>query len=673
MSNSQPVDKVVDTRIDTAESRNDGALYNALLGAGTSLDKFSATRTQWDQMLGWEDLERLYVQSWVCRRIVDLVADTITSQPWSIKLGEDDPDLKKSVDEYLKGLRVVPLVNEALKLQRLYGGSIILMNIDDGLPPEEPVNLKRIRAIRNLYPLDLTQISPQPTSGYFNLSDPEYYIVTTTQYYSTGPTPSTPPALPNPSGPSTLTSATTIKVHKSRVLRIDGEYLPWRLRQRNRGWGVSVLQIIWDSYQRWEIGMKGVSSMLSDFDIFVQRIRGLGEMIRQGREKELRARFEANLMSKSIYRGMMVDAESEDVNWVSRPLTGADSLLERLMTDIAGACNMPQTLLFGESPGGLGRDGRYEERTFSAKCEQWRATTLASPMETLIQYILLSKEGPTGGYEPDGWSVEWPALFTLTDDEKLQQRLQQSQIDTTYNQLGVLSKEELRQNRFAGPEFSIETVLDPDADPTNPNYQIQQQLLQNYNPMQEQQAAMEEQQAQAEAEAPPEEDPLDQQSRQLEVESKAQEVRKKAAEADLMEKQAKQGPEKKTKKTDSSDTPRLKKLINTNGITLGLTHLEGDERFGNPMSSCYGHIRSTWGLGKDGQSLDAYWGGNESTSVYRVRQLKETGEHDEDKFMFGYPDMSFAKNAYLAHAGQVRFGGIEKVSDDELKALRGDI
>lgn len=689
MADAQPVNKAVDLRVDAAESRSDGALYNAVLGVGTRLDKFSATRTQWDTMLGWEDLERLYVQSWICRRIVDLVADTITSRPLSIKMGTEDTELKDAFDEVLKEMRVMPLLNEGLKLQRLYGGSILLLNIDDGQPPDQPVNLKRIRAIRNIYPLDLTQISPQPTSGYFNLSDPDFYIVTTTQYSTTtDKIPSPRPGEPaTPTGPSTLTSANSITVHKSRILRIDGDYLPWRLRQRNRGWGVSILQTIWDSYQRWEIGMRGVSNMLGDFDMFVQRIRGLGEMIRQGREKDIRARFEANLMAKSIYRGMVVDAEAEDVNWVSRPLTGADSLLERLMTDIAGACGMPQTLLFGESPGGLGRDGRYEERTFCTKCESWRKMSLDNPINTLFRYMLLSKEGPTGGYEPDDWEVEWPSLFTLTDDEKLQQRSIQSQLDTTYNQLGVISKEEIRSNRFGGPEFSIETVLDPSADPTDPNYQIQQQMLQQYNPLQEQQTQMEEQQAQMEADqqAAQEEaaapDELDQTDRELDIESKAQDVRKKAAEADLAEKQAKQGPPKpgagtsttKRSKTDALDIPRLKRLISTNGLTLGLTHEPGDERFGAPMKTGYGHIRSTWGLGKDGQSIDAYWGGSESTRVYRVRQLKQTGEYDEDKIMFGYPDMAFAKNAFLSHAGQDRFGGIELMSPDEINALRGDV
>ena len=57
MADPQSVNKAVDTRIDTNESRNDGALFNAMLGAGTTLDKFTGTRTQWDRMLSWEDLE----------------------------------------------------------------------------------------------------------------------------------------------------------------------------------------------------------------------------------------------------------------------------------------------------------------------------------------------------------------------------------------------------------------------------------------------------------------------------------------------------------------------------------------------------------------------------------------------------------------------------------------
>jgi hypothetical protein len=70
-----------------------------------------------------------------------------------------------------------------------------------------------------------------------------------------------------------------------------------------------------------------------------------------------------------------------------------------------------------------------------------------------------------------------------------------------------------------------------------------------------------------------------------------------------------------------------------------------------------------------------YWGGDDSaTDIYKVRQIDpETGlvvEHDYFMGFGGVDAPKVIKNLYLRHLGQARFGGVEKVSPDELEQFR---
>jgi hypothetical protein len=115
----------------------------------------------------------------------------------------------------------------------------------------------------------------------------------------------------------------------------------------------------------------------------------------------------------------------------------------------------------GESPGGLGKEGRFEERLWASLVENWQELYCMSAVEQIFSYILASKEGPTRGRPPRNWSVSFPSAFTETDKEKADIRSAQAQIDNTYISLGVLNAIEVREARFGGTDFNIETTLNP--------------------------------------------------------------------------------------------------------------------------------------------------------------------------------------------------------------------
>lgn len=433
-----------DYRNETNVVRNDGALINVLTGMGMSAkDKTLGTKVGSILMLGEAELETLYLHG-VPRRYVDAIADEILRHRVTITLGGDDPranDAIQTFEEYLKATQFHQALAEVIKLQRLYGGAGLVLLIDDGLPPDEPVDTARIRAIRGYIPLSRHALIPEDFS-ITDYSKPSHYRITTSQRLS----------------PEQTDSYVNIRIHSSRVARFDGLYLPWNTRVRNTGWGQSVLQLIWESYKRYESALSGLESMTSDADLFVHKIPGLFQRIASGNESDLRKRLEANNLSRSVYGGMVVDKE-EELDFLNRALSNIASATDPFVKDLQAATGWPASILMGDSPGGLGKEGRFEERVWASLVEQWQEVYCRTAITEVFEYILSSKEGPTRGRPPANWAVHFTSVFTQTDVEKAALRVQIAQVDSQYINLGVLNALEVREARFGGTEFNIETTL----------------------------------------------------------------------------------------------------------------------------------------------------------------------------------------------------------------------
>jgi hypothetical protein len=201
--------------------------------------------------------------------------------------------------------------------------------------------------------------------------------------------------------------------------------------------------------------------LLTEFDIFVHKVRGLAAMLAAGKESSIRDRLQVNDMSKSIYRGYAIDAEKEELEFISRNFGGIGEILEKLRVDIIGASKIPHTVLFGESPSGLGSTGRSEERDFAKMLADYQSVNFKRPMKKLLEYIMLSKEGPTKGELPESWRISFNPLFELNEREMADVRARVAAVDGRYIQLGVLSPKEVADARYGGSEWSMELTLDP--------------------------------------------------------------------------------------------------------------------------------------------------------------------------------------------------------------------
>lgn len=422
-------------------TRVDG-LANVLTGMGTSRDKSQYTSTQPLVFLNQVDLENLYGE-WIPKRIVDIVAEQSTRKGFRVLFGGDGAAAEEvtGIEQVIEELYLLEHLMHASKNARLYGGAALLLYINDGRSAEQPVDFSNIQEVEGMEVLDRWQIAPIITEeSLYDYSKATYYQIIAGDL---------------------INQPQLQKIHKDRILRFDGEWLPYRVRQRNYGWGMSSLQAIYDSFRLYWTGLNSAGTVLVEFDVFVHKLRGLSQMLAAGKEKDVQNRLVLNDMSKSIYRGYAIDADKEELDYVTRNLSGIGDILEKLRVDIIGASQIPHTILFGESPSGLGSTGRSEERDFAKMLGDYQASHYKRPLQKLMRMILLSKTGPTRGKLPESWRISFNDLFELNERESADVRARTAATDGRYLQLGVLHPEEVRQARYGGSEWSMEIALDP--------------------------------------------------------------------------------------------------------------------------------------------------------------------------------------------------------------------
>lgn len=634
-----PVEPVVTPN----QERFDGMIANALTGAGDpKYDKSMSVGVIKRRKLRKQQVEDLYGGDWLCANCIDLYPQEATRKWLKMKVQAGEPELSEKLtrdfERYHNRLGVREAVQEAMTWANLYGGAAILKIFEDGLPPEEPVNTQQIRSIRRLMVLDRYKIRPVIAND--DPSNPTHYELILP--------PRLAKRLAEEQGRQVYTLAGT-RIHQSRVIRFDGIKLPPDMLEQNEGWGIGILDRIFEAFNRYDSIGTSIGNLVEEASIFTYGIKGLKTLLSATDSRSLailKTRLEAIRMAKSNLKALVYDADGEQAAFLSRSFAGLPEVMDRYVDQIIGASNIPASILFGRGPKGLaaGGTGEVEEAIWFRLVSQFQESRIApilqasSPDNTeILDEIWLAKDGPSGGRTPEDWGFEFLPLGEPTQMQQLELREKQGNIDKLYKDLGTLDGEEIRTSRFRGTEFGFDTKIDDEA----------------WEQKKQQESAFddfgygEESADPAAAEAPPEGEPP---------------------------------PEEGGDRQDSNEPTKY--VMNWNGLNLGITHEpRKDIRHGRVMQAYYGHIRGSYGKakrdrmigGEDGMAIDCYLGPNpDSKLAYKVRQRRNSGEFDETKWIFGCDSMEQAKRLYLAHMPLELFGMIEPGNLSELQEFMGD-
>lgn len=437
------------------------AVGNAATGLGTQRDKSQAAAVNAGvYRLAKNELEALFQNDRLIEKVISAYPKDSAKKwgEWSLESG--DP---QAIAKYARNLRLKNCFVEAGILGRLYGDGFIVMGIDDGQPATEPVDESKISSIRWIQALSRYSLQPDITS---NTEDPEHFLL----------------VLGDRRIPGDDESIRERRVHKSRVLRFPGKWLPYEILRLNGGYHDSVLQAMFNAFAQFSGGQGASSAMLQDYSVFVYKLKGLRNTLeasgavtsgvvdqQKSPTDKLLTRFRAIQMGMSIIKGLMIDADTEDASFMQRNYAGVPEIIEGLKRALIAAADMPESRLFGSSNQGAfseaGKSDRYE---WASNVASYQSVQWSEHIEHITRLMLLAKDGPTRGALPD-FSFNWHSILELTDLERAELRFKNAQSDSLYISKEVLRAEEVRESRFGGGGYGEEITLKDKATRTDAN------------------------------------------------------------------------------------------------------------------------------------------------------------------------------------------------------------
>ena len=438
-----------------------GTFQNSSTGIGTPRDKTTYGNYWAPWRIMDSELLAMFNGSAIAKRIVSALPEEMFRRGWEVRCRDLQDDDIKILDKKAAALRLNELLLEGAIWGRLFGGSMNIIGAEDGRNPDEELNENSIKTFHYINVVDRRFVWVQ--RYYSDMLSPKYglpeiYLITNIvshggMYGTTNP----PPGI----------RLAAVSIHESRCIRHDGEKTDVLTRQQLAGWTWSVLQPCYDVLRRFDGAFNSVDNLLSDANQAVFKIKNLMEMIAQNQKDQLLARMQLVDFGRSVMRGIMVDADSEDFERKATTFTGIADLLDRQMMMIAAVAKMPVTKIFGRSPAGLNATGESDTRNWLDEVRSLQENELGPKLKRLYELMLKAKDSGVKkqrtkkGQDID-FQIEFRPLFEPTEMEAADRGLKIAQRNQILIDEGVVTPEQVALGMFGSGKLS--DWIDVDSD-----------------------------------------------------------------------------------------------------------------------------------------------------------------------------------------------------------------
>lgn len=410
---------------------------NLFTGIGV-LNRDSRRSTSYNarSIMGEGELNQLYSDNGLVRKIVNKHVEMMMKRHFLVD-GDPDNLVRDRIDE-IKGW---PQLSRFLKWNRLHGGAILLLGIDDGRPLEMPVDEKNIRSVGFFRAYSRWRVHVnRPASLYNDRNSPKYGEP---ELYTITP----------------FNGLPSYNVHETRCVVLDGEEVPETIRLLNQGWGLSYIQHCYEQLRALGEILGNVEVITKDFITQTVQMENLMELISGGKEDVIKRRLQLIDQSRHSLNTVLLDS-MEKFEKKASTVSGLESIMDKFMVMVSAVSCMPMRILFGEQGGGLNNEGEGESNDWYDQIESDQINVYRPALETIIKYIMLSDDGGFSGKEPQSWSIKFSPLKQMTEKERSEIRKNNAEADSSYVNSTVLLPEEVAVSRFGGDEYGEQIVLD---------------------------------------------------------------------------------------------------------------------------------------------------------------------------------------------------------------------
>ncbi len=368
---------------------------NAITGLGTDNDRSTANSFCFRVGRSDEELRNVYQGSALMARFIDLEPDTCMAKGFQVtELSGDDATAFEAEMLRLNAFRHFA---DARRWARLFAGAIIFMQVNDGRVASLPVDEANIVNIGSLMVFDRTEVSIAKWNedlGSECYGMPEIYRISCW--------------------------GKMFEVHRTRVLHFDGTRVSRRMRREgaNDGFGTSVVDQVWDSFQQYGTTHSYLNGAVSRAAQGVLALKDLNNSLLTSKFAKIAGRIRSLLKSMSAIGDIVIDADSERYEVVNRSMTGFEEAAEVFEARLVGDMGVPKSLLMMQAPGGLsnGENGG-DWKAHAMDCGSKQQQIYEPLVKALVRYVFLSRNTPVID-PPQDFTITWPPILQMSEKEK---------------------------------------------------------------------------------------------------------------------------------------------------------------------------------------------------------------------------------------------------------------
>lgn len=341
-------------------------------------------------------LEFAYRSSFLVGAGVDAMADDMTRKGINIS-SKLEPGQKGKIEKFWDDAAIWDGLNDNLKWSRLYGGSVLVVLIE-GQDMSSPLKLDRIKEgqFKGVMVLDKWMVNP----SYYDLvtdygpefGKPKYYKVVVNQK-------GIPPW----------------KIHHSRVIRMEGDTLPFQQAQTENGWGMSVVERIFERIEAFDTATVGTTQLIHKAHLRTYSIEKLRDILMKGGDLEKALMKHMDMIREfQTIEGMTLMDSRDTFQTHSYSFAGIADVMLRFAEQVSGATGIPLVRLFGQSPAGFSTgDGDLENYYSRVNSLQERR------LRRHIRWLLdISWRSLFCEPLPDDFSFEFNKLWEMSDTDR---------------------------------------------------------------------------------------------------------------------------------------------------------------------------------------------------------------------------------------------------------------
>jgi len=440
-------------RVTNIFSGPSGALGAGDRGAGQDVPEFTGNPYESpNYVYRWRQYVHLYETSWEARKIIRIPIEDALRKPWEI---QDIPEeMAQHFTKRFESLRVVQALSRSLMLERLLGGCLTFLgmedDVDDPSKPHNPrVNPGKLHFLNAIPCSRITRIQWETNPLKEHYMRPSTYVINGNE------------------------------VHTTRCLVWDGEPLfdPYdfaltNFRANLQGFGPSKLATIWDDIKNGQGTRQAAYHLIQTNNAIIMAVNELQSLqgTKSGKEALRKLKDVANQLS--TYRAALIESDKVSLSQHSASFGSVPELIITWLQVLSAASDIPATRFLGQAPGGLNATGESDLENYYNMVDALQTQRIAPQLRKLCDIE---------GYQfyPNVWhkvrekmTLKFPPLWNVNELEEAQKN--QIHLDNALKlvEQGLMSDEKFLEEINAKKVFSVdldEKDIDVMRDTETPN------------------------------------------------------------------------------------------------------------------------------------------------------------------------------------------------------------